>query len=173
MGGVLYLAFYLRNAMGIDIYGWIEIQEIDETWIGAVKINPSLMGHDRNKMMMGFLFSLYTEYPNAIAANRGLPQDSSQEVRTEQEGFKHSWISLAEIQKIEWQERKLRTNQSEFLQPFKQIDENTEIVITGGWKLILNSWKHWRSIVGKTKSASLFGLVKHQPINSFLCALRV
>jgi hypothetical protein len=122
--------------MGIDIYGWIEIQAIDETWIGAIKISPVLMNHDRNKAMMSFLFNSYSQYQNAIAANRSLPQDSSKEVMAEKEGFKQSWISWTEIQQLEWQERRITTEQGEFLERFIQIDENTEIVITGGWKLI-------------------------------------
>jgi hypothetical protein len=121
--------------MGIDIYGWIEIKNIEDSWIGAVKINPNLMNYDRNKAMMGLLFSPYTDYPNAIAANRGLPQYASEEASSEKDGFNHSWISWAEIQKLDWQERKNTVN-GEFLERFIWIDENTEVVLTGGWKLI-------------------------------------
>jgi hypothetical protein len=59
--------------MGVDIYGWIEIQEYS-AWHAVVDIG--ILGH-RNYTIFGALFGIRCDLFPAIAADRGIPPDAS------------------------------------------------------------------------------------------------
>lgn len=103
--------------MGTDIRGYVEIRSPwTEAWRSVVEIRP-LVG--RNRDAFGCLFGVRNTARFApIAAQRGLPDDLSDEVRTIAEHYQplegafldSSWISWAELKAIDWDEQALATD---------------------------------------------------------------
>ena len=81
--------------MSTDIAGWVEIKR-NEHWSGAVRIQKIIR---RNYQMFDFLFGGRSDnYDEAIAGNRGIPDDISSEVE-----FCETWMGVEEIQAIDWE----------------------------------------------------------------------
>ena len=118
--------------MGIEIRGWIEFRDaaLDEflgkiNWHGVIDLSYFL---PRNTNAFGCLFGARNpSHFVPIAANRGIPNDVSEPVKSEmgpQNGFfHHSWITWQELTQVDWEESVLDA----FVRRYKQ-DEN------GNWK---------------------------------------
>ncbi len=91
--------------MGTYIGGWVEY-ELEGDWYGAINI---ICVVDQYYDAFACLFGVknYAGF-KAIAPNRGLPDDISEEVLrdtpTNDLTHDHSWISLDEIEAIDWEE---------------------------------------------------------------------
>ncbi len=124
--------------MGVDIYGWIEFKlRYDNSWRGAVKVD-SLLINDRNKYMHAFLFNAYGSFAEAIANQRGIPDNASKEFKAlaqEELGGGFSWIRWDELEKIQWSE-KIDLTTKRPVKYIQVVDE--EIEVTGGWMLIFD-----------------------------------
>jgi hypothetical protein len=80
--------------MGTDIGGWIEIKTYN-TWFATVQLIPIMQ---RNYRMFDFLFGGRSDnYDDAIAGNRGMPDDLSKEAK-----YCETWIAWSELQNIDW-----------------------------------------------------------------------
>jgi hypothetical protein len=84
--------------MGVDIYGWIEIQEYS-AWHAVVDIG--ILGH-RNYTIFGALFGVRCDLFPAIAADRGIPPEASfsvsQSLRESADGMHgQTWVLWSEI----------------------------------------------------------------------------
>ena len=98
--------------MGTDISGWVEFSDpewdahLDEiAWAAAISTAGIL---SRNYSLFGSLFGVRngTSF-TPIAAGRGLPIDASKAVTEDaawEGSFGHTWISLAELDAINWAE---------------------------------------------------------------------
>ncbi|MCF3129807.1 hypothetical protein [Streptomyces olivochromogenes] len=102
--------------MGTDIHGWIECRtwgsdlEPGETaWQPAITL--SMLGMPRDYEAFACLFGVrdFSGLWRPIAANRGLPPDTSQTIRTELESwgdaaFGTTWLDWPEVESIDWTE---------------------------------------------------------------------
>jgi hypothetical protein len=104
--------------MGVDIAGWVEVKpeyydppshlDFDRQWVGVVSHLGFLVGRDYDAF--GCLFGV----KNAanflpLAAERGIPDDASPEVRGDiarygEEAFSASWVTWAELRAMDWEE---------------------------------------------------------------------
>jgi hypothetical protein len=81
--------------MSTDIAGWVEIKRND-IWFGIVRLLPIMR---RNYKMFDFLFGGRSDnYDDAIAGNRGTPDDLSDDAKP----YCETWIMWSEIQAIDW-----------------------------------------------------------------------
>ena len=94
--------------MGTDIDGWIECRrEIidDEGWIPAIDLGLLYLGRDYR--VFGNLFGIRNRTDiQPLAAERGLPDDVSEQVRKEaanQELYGHTWISWTQVKECVWE----------------------------------------------------------------------
>jgi hypothetical protein len=68
--------------MGLDILGWVEVQELHGPWQGVIRVDPVVNG--RNYPMYEYLFGTgrwrdAEVPPPPVAPRRGYPQDISRE----------------------------------------------------------------------------------------------
>lgn len=112
--------------MGCDIHGYIEVKKSDwaDYWDACMDIK-SIIG--RNYSMFATLFGVrnYDEF-NAVAPDRGLPQNVSDEVKADFETWgcdahSPSFITLQEFKNINWDEH--GTTLSQFIDCYK-LGEN-------------------------------------------------
>jgi hypothetical protein len=94
--------------MGTDIMGWVECRRKlidDETWEAVLNLDFVYLGRDYQAF--GRLFGVRnTTKVQPIAAKRGLPADSSSQVKKEAAAsgfYAHSWISWQELKTSEWE----------------------------------------------------------------------
>ncbi len=94
--------------MGTDITGWIECRRKlidDETWDSVINLDFVYLGRDYNAF--GYLFGIRsTAKVQPIAAKRGLPLDSSPQVKKAAASigfYAHSWITWQELKASEWE----------------------------------------------------------------------
>ncbi|MEO1643889.1 MAG: hypothetical protein AAFR67_01785, partial [Chloroflexota bacterium] len=128
--------------MGTDIYGWIEVHDYlyPGNWVGVVKVDAPLILNGRNKQMYAFLFSVNAVYEDALAKNRGMPENVSSEFKATQNelaGHSVSWIEWEELSGIKWAERASR-NIEGLQEKYIVVDDDFEVILTGGWELIFN-----------------------------------
>ncbi|MFJ3302725.1 hypothetical protein ACIPSA_06345 [Streptomyces sp. NPDC086549] len=102
--------------MGTDIHGWIECRtwreglEYDETaWCPAITL--SMLGIPRDYEAFACLFGVrdFSNHWRPVAADRDLPPDASDTVRTElsswgESAFGTTWLSWTDVQTIDWDE---------------------------------------------------------------------
>lgn len=93
--------------MGTDIHGAVEVnwhteQDRDPFWVYAANISH-LVG--RNYEVFASLFGVrgFAEF-EALAPDRGLPDDVSRMAKSESWGHSHSWIGYDELKKADWEE---------------------------------------------------------------------
>jgi hypothetical protein len=100
--------------MGTDINGWVEIKSLlSEDWLPAI-CNVTVLV-ERNYDAFGCLFGVKNHaHFRPIAAERGLPEDLSPEVRQQSEKaaqlaaqgafLSPSWVLWSELKAIDWEE---------------------------------------------------------------------
>jgi hypothetical protein len=108
--------------MGCDIHGYIEVKKNDLRFHGFVEVQKYASWDDwdmafdikailgRNYGMFGLLFGVRDDVFSPVAKSRGLPENVSDEVKAASQawgvdGHSHSWITIQEINAINWDER--------------------------------------------------------------------
>jgi hypothetical protein len=76
--------------MGVDCYGWVEVQEsavhagenvhVPASWSGVIRINDLI---ERNYSVFGYFFDVCNRFASAVAGHRGIPAKVSDEARAE------------------------------------------------------------------------------------------
>ena len=76
--------------MGVDCYGWVEVQEptthagadvhVPAFWSGVIRINDLI---ERNYSVFGYFFDVRNRFASAVAGHRGIPAKVSEEARAE------------------------------------------------------------------------------------------
>ena len=94
--------------MGTDITGWIECRRKlidDETWDPVINLDYVYLGRDYK--VFGYLFGIRNiAKVQPLAAKRGLPPDSSSQVKIAADSigfYAHSWISWRELKASGWE----------------------------------------------------------------------
>ncbi|GAB5494652.1 MAG: hypothetical protein Phog2KO_48670 [Phototrophicaceae bacterium] len=92
--------------MGTDISGWVEGKRYDE-WYGIVYLRHYLH-RDYDAFACLFGVTNHARF-TPIASNRGIPQDASEETYSDEflymdSTYGQTWISLDEIEAIDWNE---------------------------------------------------------------------
>jgi hypothetical protein len=102
--------------MGTDISGWIEVNPFPENgvWSGVIALRRGAFS-ERAYELWGYLIGIWRrKHFTPLAPQRGMPEDASPSVKQEYEaamalipGEYHSltWITWAEIQRVNWDER--------------------------------------------------------------------
>jgi hypothetical protein len=73
--------------MPVDVEGWIEVKRNDSsTWVGKIPLNDFFIPGDSNS---DYIFGI-TKHPtlDAVAANRGLPDDISSQVENTLDSYR-------------------------------------------------------------------------------------
>ncbi len=90
--------------MGTDIIGWVEFKSAQGEWNHVIDIGLLI---DRNYDAFGCLFGVknYAQF-TPLAADRGLPDDLSPQVRhaaeeTGEYAFGHTWVTWAELSQLD------------------------------------------------------------------------
>ena len=119
--------------MGVDIDGWIEVDFGSNRhgyWEGFAQIKRLA---DRNYGLFGGFFGVRNaDEFIPLAANRGIPADTSADVKIHQEPLNRnpSWILWSEIEQVDWQECGARTY------PPRDQPLMREQTVTAGWRII-------------------------------------
>jgi hypothetical protein len=118
--------------MGIDITGWVEVNDpYTGEWDGAIRINY-LVG--RTYHMFALLFGVKNGWKyRPMAQNRGIPTDASTQVILERGAAKKngliapSWIALSEIQQLTPGGTPPESG---------GVDPSTKEALTPGWQML-------------------------------------
>ncbi len=90
-------------AIAADIYGWVETY--DDEWDGIIKASHLMY---RDYYVFGALFGIRRLGLTPAAERRGLPEDSSREVKDDLKSWDKiaapSWITWQELQSVAWDE---------------------------------------------------------------------
>jgi hypothetical protein len=87
------------TGMGIDIFGWIELQDkVEWGWRAAIKVN-AIMGRSYEAFYHVFGTQWKDSSPPPLAAGRGIPSDASRNAHASEDGsFGHSWLLWSEVE---------------------------------------------------------------------------
>ena len=122
--------------MGTDIIGWIECRRKlidDETWEAAINLDYVYLGRDYEAF--SYLFGVRNKNKlQPVAEKRGLPADSSLQVRQDAarpEYYAHTWISWQELKTSGWQADQYWQPLMKMLEIFVGLsgEENVRLVV--------------------------------------------
>lgn len=132
--------------MGVDVMGWVEVRpsyhkpdsdfDFDRQWVAVVSNVGFLAG--RNYEMFGCLFGV-RNHANFIplAAERGIPDDASEDVqhkwaefndRWPDEAFSPSWITWAELKAVDWEAEAPRADSC--IHQYKRDEQGQLVYVT-------------------------------------------